>query len=219
MWFGTDEGLACYDGRQVRLFKSVGQDAGIDGPVGNQTRFIVADSTGNLFFTSDNALMTYDLRSERFSCLRETGISCVASVSGQIYVGVRDSVCRFDRTTGRLIPFLHFNESGQHLNSFVRDSRGTYWLGTNRGLYRRTPSEGLTCVIPDADVYAVFEDSRRGLWVSTRMRGLFRLRGDSITRYTDAIGAPLRVCRRRLRQYLDRHLSRSPQIQSRYRPF
>ena len=59
MWFGTLEGLNCYDGNQMKTYKPSPDNKDYFG--GNEISHIVSDKQGNLFFTSDGKLIRYDL--------------------------------------------------------------------------------------------------------------------------------------------------------------
>ena len=64
MWFGTLEGLNCYDGNQMKTYKPSPDNKDYFG--GNEISHIVSDKQGNLFFTSDGKLIRYDLHKDRF---------------------------------------------------------------------------------------------------------------------------------------------------------
>ena len=51
MWFGTLEGLNCYNGNQMKTYKPSPDNKDYFG--GNEISHIVSDKQGNLFFTSD----------------------------------------------------------------------------------------------------------------------------------------------------------------------
>lgn len=59
MWFGTLEGLSCYDGNSMTVYKP-SQDS-VRSFLGNNVDNLVSDKQGNLFFISDYALVRYDL--------------------------------------------------------------------------------------------------------------------------------------------------------------
>lgn len=67
MWFGTLEGLNCYDGNQMKTYKPSPDNKDYFG--GNEISHIVSDKQGNLFFTSDGKLIRYDLHKDRFLSL------------------------------------------------------------------------------------------------------------------------------------------------------
>ena len=63
MWFGTLEGLSCYDGNEMVVYKpSVAKEYSF---LGNEVHKMVSGQ-GNIFFTSDSELIRYDLRKEAF---------------------------------------------------------------------------------------------------------------------------------------------------------
>lgn len=75
MWFGTLEGLSCYDGNSMTVYKP-SQDS-VRSFLGNNVDNLVSDKQGNLFFISDYALVRYDLRKEQFSLLKQRATVCM----------------------------------------------------------------------------------------------------------------------------------------------
>ena len=68
MWFGTLEGLGCYDGNSMTVYKPSPEPTRFF--LGNEIHNLVSDKQGNIFFTSDNVLFHYDLHKEQFSPLQ-----------------------------------------------------------------------------------------------------------------------------------------------------
>ncbi|WP_293674587.1 two-component regulator propeller domain-containing protein [uncultured Parabacteroides sp.] len=174
MWFGTEEGISIYNGVQTIVYKPSEFHRENTNPIGNQTHFIAGDKDGNVFFDSDNALIRYDIRTQKFSCLRQSGIVAISSIEGEIWVGVMDSVFTWNPETEKLDFAMKLEDSDQHLTCMKKDSGGRYWIGTTDGLYVKKEDEPLTCVIPGEDIYSLYEDSRYNLWISIRMNGMYK---------------------------------------------
>lgn len=175
MWFGTEEGLNLYDGVRVTAYKpavSSGGDSRV--AVGNRVDYITGDKKGNIYFCSDNSLLHYNSHTEQFRCLRAKGVTTVACCKGQIWVGVRDSLCIWNAELDELQFQFALESSGLRATSILIDSQDRYWIGTRNGLFMRSAEDFLTCVIPGDDIYSLYEDSHRNLWISTRMNGLYR---------------------------------------------
>ena len=89
MWFGTLEGLNCYDGNQMKTYKPSPDNKDYFG--GNEISHIVSDKQGNLFFTSDGKLIRYDLHKDRFLSLPLRTQTLFAH-NHTIWTAVNDSV-------------------------------------------------------------------------------------------------------------------------------
>lgn len=94
MWFGTLEGLSCYDGNSMTVYKP-SQDS-VRSFLGNNVDNLVSDKQGNLFFISDYALVRYDLRKEQFSLLKQRA-NCLHVHNQEVWAAIRDSVFKWDR--------------------------------------------------------------------------------------------------------------------------
>lgn len=174
MWFGTEEGISIYDGVRTTVYKPSEYHRQGTNQIGNQTHFIAGDKEGNVFFDSDGALIRYDIRSQKFSRLKDSGIDGVFSIKGMIWVGVSDSIFTWNPKTGNLDFQIQLESNDQRLTYIKEDSGGKYWIGTTDGLYMKKEGAPLTSVIPGEDIYNIYEDSRYNLWISIRMNGVYK---------------------------------------------
>jgi signal transduction histidine kinase/ligand-binding sensor domain-containing protein/DNA-binding response OmpR family regulator len=175
MWFGTEEGLCVYNGNQVISYKPSDfiekQHYTNTGLLGNTNFPVTGDGKGSLFFVSDNKLLRFDLRSEQFETLLSADIGTVAFYSGCIWVGINDSVVIWDNSKKCTQHLLTIKNA--RIQQLLVDTRDNSWIGTLKGLYCHSPSGKLELVIPDEDIYTLFEDSKRNLWVGTRENGMY----------------------------------------------
>lgn len=175
MWFGTEEGLSVFDGVHVTAYKpTLGNKNENEFPVGNSIDFITGDLQGNIYFNSDNSLVQYNLHTQQFSCLKSSRVNAVAFRDGQLWVGVGDSIFIRDNDTGELRFRFQLEYTYQHATCITVDSQKRCWIGTNSGLYMQQGDTLPTCIIPNEDIYTLFEDSHANLWISARMNGLYK---------------------------------------------
>ena len=173
MWFGTLEGLNCYDGNRVTVYKP--SNVGYVEPYGNQTNNLACDKAGSLFFVSDGALLRYDLRAERFEDTGLRGATCVKD--GVAYAACRDTLFRWDRK-GKHFRAVGTTGQGQRVTCLYADGARGLWVGTTSGLfYVDDPADmqRAVCAIPRMNVLSVYLDSRKRLWVAAYRDGMCRL--------------------------------------------
>lgn len=184
MWFGTEEGISIYDGVHTTAYKASDHTKSDNDPIGNVTLFIDGDKKGDVFFNSDRSLIRYGIHNQQFTNLRESGVNTVNANKGVIWVGIADSVFTWNSEKEVLEFVLKLERPGLRANCIKIDSNNQCWIGTNSGLYCKKEGSPLTCIIPNEDIYALYEDSRYNLWISIRMNGMYKkdVRGN-LTRY------------------------------------
>ena len=91
MWFGTEEGLSVFDGVHVTTHKpTLKNETNKETTVGNSIDFITGDNQGNIYFNSDNSLVQYNLHTQQFNSLKQSGVTAVAFGNDRLWVGVAD---------------------------------------------------------------------------------------------------------------------------------
>lgn len=182
MWFGTEEGINCYDGNQVRAFKGWSDKQDGDSAIwlGNSVSSIVEDRSGNLFFLIDRDIIQYELRTERFSrLLGGHSVSALASSEGEVWYVREDSLFCFHKG-GAEASFVRKVGVRAAVNCLSLTEKQIY-LGTADGMLRVDRNSGKeTRLLEGKDIYRIFEDSQKGLWIGTRMQGLYRMKGEEV---------------------------------------
>lgn len=174
MWFGTEEGISVYNGVRTIAYKPSEYDRSENSLIGNQTHSIAGDKNGDIFFNTDLDLIRYSIQTEKFTCLRKKNVHLVESNKGVIWVGIADSVFTWDADK-EAFQFILKLENPNHFATSIRvDANKQCWIGTNHGLYMKKEGAPLSCVIPDEDIYTLYEDSKYNLWISIRMNGMYK---------------------------------------------
>lgn len=175
MWFGTEEGLSVFDGVHVTTHKpTLKNETNKETTVGNSIDFITGDNQGNIYFNSDNSLVRYNLHTQQFSCLKQSGVTAVAFGNDRLWVGVADSVFIWDPQIKELQFCFKLEYTYLHATCIFVDSQKQCWIGTNAGLYMKEENKPLASIILNEDIYGLFEDSHANLWISARMNGLYK---------------------------------------------
>lgn len=173
MWFGTLEGLNCYDGERITSFKASPQYP----MLGNEIFNVVTDKQGSLFFTSDSMLILYDLYQEKFTRLREKGVSTLFARDNQVWMATNDSIFQWNHAARRF-NYLLSHPSIHRINCLQFDPQQHLWVGTRRGLYRFEKAEkGVrpTCIIPQTQIESLYNDSHGNLWVAAFRNGFYKI--------------------------------------------
>lgn len=149
MWFGTQDGLNCYDGHRFRTYRPsdqrVGQIRGVN------IFGIVEDPTGDLWVGTEEGLNHYDRKHDRFTCyyahapttgLRPTPCRTLpfyASATDLLYLSDEEGLVQVDlssRTKRILNASLKPKHEYDLQSSTVRTAAGDVWLHSSSGLVR-----------------------------------------------------------------------------------
>lgn len=195
IWLGTRSGLNRYDASRVTSYKSgTGQSGGL---ADTYILSLLSDRKKNLWVGTRKGLNRYRERSDDFepilylntkSGAENFPVNCIyEDKSGRIWVGGNNRIYRivFRNDT----PFLQELKTGAYpkwgtVFSFLEDSRGFIWMGTEQGLIRiqetrngfhlksyEYPGQG-SLYSGDA-VTSLAEDGNGYLWIGTLNKGIF----------------------------------------------
>lgn len=200
MWFGTEEGLARYDGHRFELYRTSPDEPSSLGDDDIQTLYV--DRAGLLWIgTEDGGLNRLDpatgsvarLSPEPIGPPSETGqVTAIhQDRAGSLWIGTEAAgLKRLDPRSGAVEHYRHDPDDPESLGhdevwAIHEDRSGTLWIGTADGGVNALALEGESFVryrVGDAeeparrvDVRAVLEDSEGGLWIGTAGSGLCRL--------------------------------------------
>lgn len=150
------------------------------------------DSKGRLWIGTQNAglIVREDGKFRLYSAKDGLGSDNVSAIvedrSGAIWIGTSDGVSRFEG--GR---FTTLKTSDGLTDPVVRvlrfDRDGVLWIGTIRGISRLRDgrlSSITTQGLSEESIRTVYEDGDGVIWIGTYDGGLFRMKGESVTRYT-----------------------------------
>ena len=171
MWFGTLEGLNCYDGNEIVVYKpSLMKECNF---LGNEVHNLVS-GPGSVFFTSDGTLVRYDLRYETFHDLHLKA-SCLYSDGRDVWAAVRDSIYHWSPVDSSF-SFVYCMPSDKLVTSLYLGADNSLWIGTMSGLYRmKEESNQPVCIIPAIRVHSLYYDKRGYMWVAAFRKGMYRV--------------------------------------------
>lgn len=213
MWFGSEDGLYRYDGRDFVVYRN---DPADEQSLSSNTIWdLLEDEDGVLWIATENGLNRFNAiegtftrfqhqAGERYSLANNAVLKIMQDAQGNYWVGTRGGgMDRFDPVTQRFIHYRHDPGSPLSLSSdmvreIFQDAGGVIWVGTNLGLDRldrRTltfthfrADESRADSLVDNEVRSIMQDADGYLWVGTA-KGLDRFdpRSRSFKHYRHAI--------------------------------
>jgi ligand-binding sensor domain-containing protein len=153
MWFGTQDGLNRYDGKEIRLYQN-----DPDNPSTLSNNYILSiceDEEGFLWIgTMAGGLNRFNRETGEFSVFRHSDTSnslsennvwaVLSDGKGHIWAGTSLGLNCYDKKAGKFRLFRHLENDTSGLAcdmviSLWKDSKGIIWAGTTEGLCRFDP--------------------------------------------------------------------------------
>ena len=202
LWFGTDNGVYCYDGKAFTRFLD---NPGVVNSNGLTLRLVtkmLEDKRGNIWInTKLEGVCRYDGKSlinytpDGESWFR----GLLEDKNGNIWVGTRyQGVYRYD---GKSFTKILQNGSFDSYTvlSIIQDKSGNIWFGTEAGDQSKRETEGGVWVYDGTSfknfskkdglshngVCSLLEDTAGNIWVGTRDTGLCRFDGKTFTSFSE----------------------------------
>ncbi|QMW04554.1 ligand-binding sensor domain-containing protein [Spirosoma foliorum] len=201
LWFGTDNGVYCYDGKVFTRFLADQQVINNNGLKLQLVQCIVEDKQGNIWFTTKlEGVCRYDGKSiinykpDNEGWFR----GLLADKSGAIWVGTRyRGIYRYD---GKAFTKIVQNGSIDSCTvlSIIQDKLGNIWFGTEAGDESKRATEGgvwrydgkvfqnlsTKDDLSHPAVWSILEDKSGNFWIGTRNTGLSRYDGKTFTSFS-----------------------------------
>jgi len=147
MWFGTEDGLNRYDGKNFTIYRA--DPYGNKGVSHKWTEFILEDKHGHLWLGSRGGLSCFDPETENFKHYffngKNNGISndtittLVEDENGDIWIGTLNGLNHFVNNSGTMeqiqLPQTTQSEKISRINVVLPDKNGSVWIGSQRGLF------------------------------------------------------------------------------------
>lgn len=173
MWFGTLEGLNCYDGNRMTVYKA--SLTGKDHFGGNEIQNLVSDKQGSIFFISDRNLIRYDLFKDHFTQL-DLRPGCLYAQEHTIWAAVNDSILKWNKETEEF-DFIYCLKSHKKVTCLYFDVNNCMWIGTLDGLYRvdNLNSPSPVCVISHIHTHSLYRDKQGRMWVAAYRKGMYKI--------------------------------------------
>jgi len=189
MWFGTADGLNRFDGKNIKVFRPLGDN---QVSIGN---FVINDIIENyahsFWLCTERGLFSFSTKDEtivRDSILpSHPFMSAIRDKDQNIWFGSNRGV--FKISPDRKIKKIYANDpadkntiSDNYINTLTVDSKGNLWVGTKKGLNRYNKQNDTFTrflhennkngEISGDDITSIFEDDKHRIWVGTSLDGL-----------------------------------------------
>lgn len=184
MWFGTDDGLNKFDGKEFKIYRHDSNDS--SSIITNEIVDLHEDKKGNLWIATEGGLVLYDRKTDSFKKFEEKTRMVLTAIhsdkSGNIWISGFNGILILDPETGKFSELPLNSEKDRHLAAFpmirlFRDCKEQMWLASRNGLLRYIPetksfkvythsAEQINSLSNNA-VKALFEDKTGNLWVGT----------------------------------------------------
>lgn len=171
MWFGTMEGLNCYNGDHIVSYRPSAEYPFL----GNQIFNIVSDRQGSLFFTSDGMLVRYDIYADKFIDLNRKDVTTLFARKGNVWMASSDSVFMW-KSERQEFDFVYAHSCLPAIKTLSVDCDGRLWIGTQNGLYRTEDYRQVPqCIISNGSICSLYQDSQKNMWVAMVKNGAYRI--------------------------------------------
>jgi ligand-binding sensor domain-containing protein/serine phosphatase RsbU (regulator of sigma subunit) len=191
LWFGTQDGLARYDGTRMTVYRPSDND-----PQSVSSGYITSlalDSSGKLWIgTSEHGVNLYDPETDRFERigsgkggLTSEGVTAIVrDAKNRIWFAMGEGgLNRYDMATKTIIAYVA-KPLDLPITAINADREGNLWLGTASGTVLRWNPDNdraTASFLPDVDsaratsITAILARSNGQVWIGTDNEGLYRL--------------------------------------------
>lgn len=180
MWFGTREGINIYDGVKITSFKGeIANGKSQKIWIGNEISYIVKGENvdwNKIFFISDFSLYSFDIRTNFFTQIEtQKNVTAILYHNNKLFYAQNNNIFSYDSKSNKKSIYKILPE-GTIINTILMADNCLY-VGTRSGVVI-SPLNAIweeTNLLFGEDIYRIFRDSRKNLWIGTRMKGLYRI--------------------------------------------
>ena len=191
MWFATRDGLNCYNGSEMRVFKPVPGDT--TSLSMSNIRTISGDGNGKLYIQSLGAITVFDMKRETFRDILKGGNNAIGKGNDTtMWIYSKNKLCLYKNTTDRIEPVYEFDNKFTYAYFVYEATNKTCWIGTNNGLYCIDSNRNMKSFFSGSVIRAIHEDKKQNLWICTADKGLFKfsINGELIKNYRYDVNNP-----------------------------
>lgn len=185
IWIGTREGLNCYDGDDIKVYKNQKDD--LNSLFSNTVLEITGDKKGHLFLRCTDGIAEYDMKNDKFVTLFKADTRTIY-YDGDLYVTINNEIQVYDKASRKFVLYYALPEDVKTIYCLLRDAQGNLWAGASNGAYKLTKDKRLSRPIEQGEIISVYEDSKSRIWMGSWENGLFRIAGDELHNFRNIPG-------------------------------
>ena len=181
IWFGTQEGLARYDGLRLRTYRNTEDPASLSA---NFITSLAVDADGKLWVGTERGANRYDPSTDKFTRFASgkdvEGITAIVRGKTAMWFAMSGGgLNRFDAATSQFVEYTA-KPLNVGITALDEDAAGNLWIGTlDAGVIRWNPeTDEAETFSPDvldldiAPVKAVLVTSKGEVWIGSEGEGL-----------------------------------------------
>lgn len=169
MWFATRDGLNCYDGASMKVFRPIPGDT--TSLPSSRVYTVTGDHSGQLFLRAQSSFVVFDMRTERFRTVLNTNVGNISKGEKGVWVCSGKDLFLYDIQTHQMQKIYTFGDRVT-VYSIDEDSKGTCWISTSNGLFSLDKNYTVGKHFPDHITRKVIEDRLGNLWVLSSIEGV-----------------------------------------------
>jgi len=159
MWFGTEDGLNKFDGKNFKVYRP--DPSNMNSLTNRWIEHIIEDTYGNLWFGSRGGLNCFDPKEEVFiqykykpnntsSISNDTITRIILDKYGFLWIGTLNGLNRINLQTRQIerIILPTTPDVNLRINEILADQKGNIWIGTSYGLFHYKQESQLFTRIP-----------------------------------------------------------------------
>jgi len=195
LWFGTQDGLVCFDGYDFQIFRHSVKDS--NTIAGNFITTIFEDNCHKIWIgTSQDGVSVYDPSTRHFTNygygtskgdLPSDYIGCILQDSkGTMWIGTYKGLCKFETSSQTFYAYIPSSDSnsisGEAVMCLMEDKSHNFWVGTSNGLnlldrksgkFKHLWHDERNSNTPSSNfIRYLLQDHRGKIWIATDNAGI-----------------------------------------------
>lgn len=175
VWIGTVDGLNRYDGNEIMVYKKLLDDT--TALYANNIRNINGDKNGNLFLKCHNALVCFNLKTEKTMTIRRNNVTSIHYGKERLWFSSSDSILSYrPLAENNLELHLRLQDKSTRISALLETSKRLLFVATNNsGVIAFDRNKKIVKKWDLNDAIYLYEDSKKNVWICTRYSGLHKI--------------------------------------------
>ena len=175
VWIGTDDGLNCYDGNKIDIFRPDGKNS----ITTNSIKGLCGDGQGHLFIKGRQSLSVLDFRNMKFNVLEDNDIRAVCFCKGTLYYVCGNEVYScMPSGENKAKTFTYTPKHNEVITDIGIDSYGAIYLSLSSDELMKINSDRRISTFKITDIHKLSPDTDGNIWVATRNEGFHMVSPD-----------------------------------------